>query len=247
MYGFAPFATLYGQKFSDGLNINSALEQLEILYQHVHHAATGLIVHGYDASKSAPWADSKTGASPMVWGRSMAWYLIGLVDALELAENDSRTKSSPAYKRMRTILHDIARANVVAARHSATVTGSYAVWQVVDQPGAEGNYIEASASAMIAFVLAKSLRLGYISDHVIIDGSAHSPIRQGAYGPQQAQTPLPAVLTVGDVVRGLYDEVVTLFVVENDSGLLEFHGTSIIASLHEARPNFDVSAISHER
>ena len=35
-------------------------------------------------------------------------------------------------------------------------------WQVLDQPNRKGNYLEASASSMLTYALAKGARLGYI-------------------------------------------------------------------------------------
>jgi len=40
------------------------------------------------------------------------------------------------------------------------VTGLW--WQVLDQPNRAGNYLEASASSMFVYALAKAARLGYV-------------------------------------------------------------------------------------
>ena len=37
-------------------------------------------------------------------------------------------------------------------------------WQVLDQGGREGNYLEASASCMLVYAAAKGVRLGYLGD-----------------------------------------------------------------------------------
>jgi unsaturated rhamnogalacturonyl hydrolase len=54
-------------------------------------------------------------------------------------------------------LGDVAAA---VARVQDPVTGLW--WQVLDQPNRAGNYLEASASSMFVYALAKAARLGYI-------------------------------------------------------------------------------------
>ncbi|MGH9420440.1 MAG: glycoside hydrolase family 88 protein, partial [Thermoanaerobaculia bacterium] len=46
------------------------------------------------------------------------------------------------------------------ARVQDPVTGLW--WQVLDQPNRKGNYLEASASSMFTYALAKGARKGYI-------------------------------------------------------------------------------------
>lgn len=232
MYGFAPFAVLYGLVYGDPhLNIDSALHQLEIMYQHTLHSDTGLIVHGYDGSRQAPWADPTTGASPIVWGRSLAWYTIGLVDALAMAETDSGLRQTKAYKRMREIYENLAAAEIEAIRHSAKNTGRYGAWQVFDQPGKEGNFVEASATAMLIYALGKGLRYGYIR---LEKKSAWVSLLQSSQ----------RVLTEGveDLVHSTYKDLVENFITERANGTLDFEGTSVLSSLHVTSPNFDVSA-----
>jgi rhamnogalacturonyl hydrolase YesR len=231
MYGFAPFAVLYGLIYGDPhLNIDSAVRQLEIIYQHTLHKDTGLIVHGYDGSKQTPWADSTTGASPIVWGRSLAWYTIGLVDALAMAETDLGLRRTKAYKRMRKIYESLAVAVVEAIRSSARKTGRYGAWQVFDQPGKDGNFVEASATAMLVYSLGKGLRYGYIKN---------SKYEAWKYLPHTLQRPLGN--DVEDLVRLTYKDLVDNFVREHTNGTLDFEGTSLLSSLHVSNPDFDVS------
>lgn len=240
MYGFAPFATLWGHQSTDGLNLDSASEQFAILYRHVLQNSTGLIVHGYDASKKAPWANRETGASPIVWGRSMGWYLAGLIDSLEIADMKPELCSHDSYRHMKAILCELCRANVAAALRSANRTGIYGVWQVVDRPGEDKNFVEASATALITYVLAKAMRLGYLGDLFSMDHAA-GPEGLGWLGRQSAESPLMSARMVRRVVQELYHETVHRFVVENSAGLLEYHGTSALASLEVAQLDYNVS------
>ncbi|TDZ53985.1 Unsaturated rhamnogalacturonyl hydrolase YteR [Colletotrichum trifolii] len=114
----------------------------------------GLPLHGFDWSKKAIWADPETGASPHVWGRAVGWYIMALVDTLELFP-----ESHPGRERLLKYLESVADA-VVAAQDKKTKG-----WWLVMTPGTEGqwgNYIESSGSSMFVYGLLKSLRLGYI-------------------------------------------------------------------------------------
>ena len=236
MYGFAPFAVLYGLVYDDPhLNIDHALEQLEIMYQHTLHKDTGLIVHGYDGSKSAPWADRNNGASPIVWGRSLAWYTIGLVDALAMAETSEQLKRTKAYDRMREIFESLATAEIQAIRKSAKETRRYGVFQVFDQPGNDGNFVEASATAMLVYALGKGLRYGYISDGEK-DARTHFRRSQVPLGEKEE--------SVEDVLRATYKYLTGNFVKEQANGTLNFEKTSVLSSLHVQSPSYDVSNLT---
>ncbi len=229
MYGFAPFATLYGQVYADNnLNLDHALHQLELIYNHCLHDDTGLIVHGYDASNRAPWADPVTGASPVIWGRSLAWYTIGLVDALEIAETSPDPVHARSLTRMRAIFQRLALAEVAAVRKSARKTGRYGVWQVVDRAGEVDNFVEASATAMVTYALAKGVRLGYLDRHAFDRDAVES------------QQSVQGVESVLDVARAMYGDLLAHFVVRNGNGTLDYVGTSVIASLHVPNPDYHV-------
>ncbi|KZL86557.1 cell wall glycosyl hydrolase [Colletotrichum incanum] len=114
----------------------------------------GLPLHGFDWSKTAIWADPETGASPHVWGRAVGWYIMALVDVIELFP-----ENHPGRERLIKYLQSVSDA-VVAAQDKKTKG-----WWLVMTPGTEGewgNYIESSGSAMFVYGLLKSVRLGYI-------------------------------------------------------------------------------------
>ncbi|KAM0326691.1 hypothetical protein ACHAQA_006562 [Verticillium albo-atrum] len=120
----------------------------------VDNRTNGLPLHGFDYSKKSIWADPETGASPHVWGRAVGWYIMALVDTIQLFPEDH-----PGYKRLVGYLQSVADA-VVAAQDKKTKG-----WWLVMDPGLEGawgNYIESSGSAMFVYGLLKSLRLGLI-------------------------------------------------------------------------------------
>ncbi len=115
-------------------------------------AKTGLLYHGWDESKEQFWANKTTGDSPNFWGRAMGWYMMALVDTLPwYPEND------PGRAQLLEILRRTAAA---VAKVQDPASGLW--WQVLDKPGAKGNYLEASASCMFTYALAKGVRLGYL-------------------------------------------------------------------------------------
>lgn len=255
MYAFAPFAALYGSIYGDAdVNLEEALRQMNLLYSHGVQASTGLILHGYDASAQAPWADPNTGASPILWGRSLAWYMIGVVDTLEIVDK----WFEPAAMQTETVQHilhlfrQLVRGTVAMLQKSSRETGRCAVWQVMDRPGEPENFVEASASAMISYVLAKGSRLGYLVD----DKSPHMADEEGNgrrggsvfwnLSPFRSQRIMHSSKSNGyrrevlKASRELYEDVMENFVAQSAKGDLEFQGTSVIASLHEARPYYEV-------
>lgn len=157
MYSLTPFLLSYTAHF-DPKNesvTDDVIHQLDLLWTHCYQNQSGLLVHGYDASKTASWANPLTGASPIVWDRSLGWYLMALVDSLELSSPFPQRLSE--YLRRRLI--QLAK-SVVSAADSKT--GCW--WQVMTLPNKEGNYIESSGSAMFTAALFKAARLGSLPE-----------------------------------------------------------------------------------
>lgn len=179
MYSFAPFSAMYA--FSsrgcsgEDSDLDSNLEinyntcdlrndtmddiylQFTLLWQHCGNATTGLLYHGYDATKQATWAGRATGSSPVVWGRSLGWYAMALVDTIELLP--AGPISEPWRGNLLVYYRALARGIMRAAD---AATGGW--FQVVDQGARDGNYIESSASAMFSYALLKGARLGYVAE-----------------------------------------------------------------------------------
>jgi len=45
--------------------------QLRLVWKHTYQDSSGVLVHGFDTSRRALWAGVHTGASGIVWGRSL--------------------------------------------------------------------------------------------------------------------------------------------------------------------------------
>lgn len=152
LYMAAPFYAEYAMLTKEDTAFNDIGKQFVLMEKHARDDKTGLLYHGWDAARVQKWADKKTGLSPNFWGRAMGWYGMALVDALDYFPKDQPYRDSVIQ-----ILNRFAKAVV-----SYQDKDSHVWWQVLDKPGAEGNYLEASASSMFVYALAKGVRKGYL-------------------------------------------------------------------------------------
>jgi rhamnogalacturonyl hydrolase YesR len=215
MFSFAPFYAEYTtiEPQNSALIAADILHQLDLLWNRCLNESSGLLVHGYDYSKTAVWADVETGASPHVWGRSLGWYAMALVDTIELLPVDMHSNEY-AELSSKTI-------RLLGAIVQAVDSASGAWWQVMDHPGEDGNYIESSGSAMFVYALLRAQRLGLSQSHR----------RMGTASPLHAAT---------EVALRAYDFIVGKFVVNNGNGTLGYNGTVSVCSLNSTA-SYDVS------
>jgi len=152
LYMGAPFLAQYASNLHEPDIYDDVVNQFVIIHKHTFNPSAGLNYHGWDESKQQKWADAKTGCSPNFWGRSMGWYAMALVDVLDYipAGNPGRIK----------ILEILNQVVTGIKKCQDPKTGLW--YQVLDQGGREGNYLEATASSMFTYALLKSTRLGYI-------------------------------------------------------------------------------------
>ena len=118
-----------------------------------------LYYHGYDASKKAFWADMETGLSPSFWLRAMGWFACALADLCGILP------VGPCRELAASLLLEMAGG---VQQYADKQTGLY--WQVVDQGGREGNYLETSGSAMLAYAMLKGVRLGVLPKEYAAQG-----------------------------------------------------------------------------
>jgi len=138
--------------FDDTKAIEETTHEILLVARYLRDPRTGLYYHGWDEKRQQIWADSITGRSANFWGRGMGWYAMALVDVLDFLPLDHPDRST-----IIRILRDLAEAIV---RVQDPVTGLW--YQVLDLPAYPGNYLEASASSMFVYTLAKGVRKGYL-------------------------------------------------------------------------------------
>jgi unsaturated rhamnogalacturonyl hydrolase len=149
IYMAQPFAALYEKNFGGG-DYSDVARQICTVRDRMRDADTGLYCHGYDASRTAFWADPVTGRSRSFWLRAIGWFSVALADLMEILPEADRAPLAAIF----TELMENLRA------YADPETGMY--WQVPDQPGREGNYLETSGSAMISYAMLKGARLGLL-------------------------------------------------------------------------------------
>jgi len=152
LYMGAPFYAEYAARFGTAADFDDVLLQFRVSYAKLRDPGSGLLYHGWDESRLQRWSDPASGRSPSFWTRSIGWYAMALVDAWEHfpAGHEGRRGLS-------RLLAELSEA-LVAVRDAR----SRLWWQVTDQAGRQGNFLEASGSAMIAYAWAKGARLGLL-------------------------------------------------------------------------------------
>ncbi len=154
LYMAEPFYAEYARTFADSQAFDDVAKQFLIVTGYTRDARTGLLYHGWDAARTQKWAVPVLGHSRSFWGRAMGWYMVGLVDVLDYFP--SRTEE------LGILINMLQRAAAAVAKVQDPQSGLW--WQVLDQPDRKGNYLEASASSMFVYALAKAARLGYIDN-----------------------------------------------------------------------------------
>ncbi|HEX8686411.1 MAG TPA: DUF4350 domain-containing protein, partial [Pyrinomonadaceae bacterium] len=154
LYMGEPFYAEYAAAFGEPEAFDDIAKQFILMERHSRDEKTGLLYHGWDESRQQRWADKATGRSPHFWGRAMGWYAMALVDTLEYFPKDHPKRAE--------LLAILGRLAAAVGKVQEPKSGLW--WQVLDRGGAKGNYLEASASAMFVYALAKATRLGYLPE-----------------------------------------------------------------------------------
>lgn len=159
LYMTEPFYAGYTLRFvQDSLqreaNYADIVHQFTTVYDHTLDPATGLLRHAWDSTGEMFWCNPETGQSDHAWGRALGWYCMALVDVAEILPQGSAHKDA--------LIGLLRQVYNVLPLYADPATGLW--YQVLDQPGREGNYLEATASAMFVYVWLKGARLAYLPD-----------------------------------------------------------------------------------
>lgn len=152
LYMAQVFSVRFQKEFGDG-DYSDAVSQFKNVRRLMFDENKKLYYHGCDCSRSAFWADKETGCSKNFWLRAIGWFCISLIDNIDYIDDES------AREELIKIFKEAVKG---IARYADPDTNMY--WQVVDQGGREGNYLETSGSSMIAYAMMKGARLGVIDE-----------------------------------------------------------------------------------
>ena len=196
LYMAMPFYAEYTRDYvADSLrsaHYEDIVHQFSLAYEHCYDPANGLLRHAWDASHRMFWCDPQTGQSAHAWGRALGWYCMALVEVIDILDQDSRFED----KALPSILSSVFASLLKVADPE---TGLW--YQVLDCPGREGNYLEATCNAMFAYAMLKGVRLG------VLDGVDEK---------MACQT---------------YEQMVKTFVTVDDAGVVDLNECCAVAGL----------------
>ncbi|MDR2950201.1 MAG: glycoside hydrolase family 88 protein [Prevotella sp.] len=160
LYMAGPYLAEYAKTFNEPELYDDVAVQILDVYKYMYDPKTGLYYHGWDESRQQRWADPVTGLSPNFWSRSIGWYMMAMVDVLDFLpeEHTKRGEIICLFKNLCSAIE----------KYRDTDTGMW--YQVTDQMGREGNYIESSASAMFIYSWVKGSQKGYLDESYLEKG-----------------------------------------------------------------------------
>lgn len=159
LYMAEPFYAEYAMTHLTGAALDDAVadivNQFVTVGKHTWDPATGLYRHAYDDSREMFWCDSISGQSAHAWCRAMGWYAMAIVETMQyLGKSDATRPMQAILKRIYDVL----------PKYADPRTGMW--YQVLDQPGREGNYLESTGSVMFVYAQLKAVRLGYLPEEM---------------------------------------------------------------------------------
>ena len=155
IYMALPFYMEYEKRFDAQKDCPDICQQIANVEIRMRDPETGLYYHGYDASRKMYWADPDSGCSPNFWLRAEGWFILGLVDVLEIMKDLPMQAESVHLQHM---LLDLAKAL------SKYQDPSGLWYQLIALPELEGNYLETSGTALISAAMLKAVRLGFLPE-----------------------------------------------------------------------------------
>lgn len=145
-------------------------KQFSITWEQLRDSKTGLLYHGMTATPTiTDWSKDATPTSyhsGVFWGRANAWYMLALVDVLEVMP-----PSNTNYSVLKGYLENLA-ASIASYQNE---DGTW--YQVLDQKdnALDGNYEESSCSALFTAAYLKALRLK------LLESSKYETMAKNAY------------------------------------------------------------------
>lgn len=153
IYMAGPFLARYGAACNAPHLYDEVAFQIKLITQRTRDERTGLLYHAWDESRVQGWSNPQSGVSPHLWGRAVGWYMMALVDILDDLPTDHPERA--------TLIAFLQQQTDAVVRVQDGESGLW--WQILDQGGRKGNYLEASASSMFVYALAKGARKGWLA------------------------------------------------------------------------------------
>ena len=143
----------YELTFNEGKNCHDSYQQFLTVYDKMRDLRNGLYYHAYDDSRESFWCDKVTGLSDNFWLRALGWYAMALIDTMEVMPESMKEEK----ENLGRIYHELIDSMLP---YQDEETGMW--YQVVNRGGIRPNYLETSGSAIFAYAIMKSVRLGFL-------------------------------------------------------------------------------------
>ena len=161
LYMAQPFYMQYEVEYNNKANCRDSYEQFLHVYDLMRDTRNGLYYHAYDDSREAFWCDPVTGLSDNFWLRALGWYAMALVDTMEVMPEEmaeEKARLGAGYKELIDAM----------LPYQDQESGMW--YQVVNRGRIQPNYLETSGSAIFAYAIMKSVRLGYLDERYFAFG-----------------------------------------------------------------------------
>ena len=130
------------------------VNEFVVAAKYTYDPVTKLYRHAWDESHSMFWCDPQTGQSQHCWGRALGWYCMAILDVLDYLPE--------GYAGRQTLIEILRGICEELPKWADPQTKMW--YQVLDQPGREGNYLESTCCAMFTYTYLKGTRMGYLDE-----------------------------------------------------------------------------------
>ena len=151
LYMAGPLEAEYSATFCEECYIETAIEQIILMRDHIQDPETKLLYHAWDPTKEIDWADKETGLSEEFWGRALGWYVVAILDILEFVPEN--------HPKRQTIIDIELEVLEALAKYQDKETGMW--YQVVNKGDVAGNWVESSCTSLFSYAMAKAVRMGF--------------------------------------------------------------------------------------
>lgn len=230
LYMAQPFYMQYEITYNQGKNCSDSCHQFLNVYKLMRDTRNGLYYHAYDDSRESFWCDKVTGLSANFWLRALGWYAMALIDTVEIMP-DTMAEEKAELSR---IYHELIDSMLP---YQDEETGMW--YQVVNRGGISPNYLETSGSAIYAYAIMKSVRLGLLEASYFIYGKkAFDGVCKKYLSEKDGQLQLGGICLVAglgnkEMREGTFDYYMREPIVQNDAKGVAPLILAYVETLHE--------------
>ena len=152
LYMAGPIQAKYAAVYNEPQYLETVITQILLMKDHLLSEETGLLYHAWDACKQMDWADPVTGVSHEFWGRAMGWYVVALLDILEVMP-----KTHDRYNEIAELEKSLLESLI---KYQDSESGMW--YQVIDKGDHSDNWLETSCTALFSYSIARAVRFGIL-------------------------------------------------------------------------------------